>query len=430
MNNKKVIDILPPIKKESKKEMSVSLAVKPVVKKELKEREISSKPSFFKKSLFFLLLILIFGSVAAYFYLPQAEIIITPKTKIIDLEKQLLADNEVKEINVKDGLIPAQVLQKEKSLVNVFPASGQIVKEERAKGLIKVYNEYSTSPQVLVAKTRFVSAEGKVFRTPVAVTVPGGTYEKGKLIPGEIEIEVVADEPGPEYNIGPTTFSIPGFAGTAKYTKFYAKSFQPMSGGLKETVPQVTEDDLKKAEETLTQQAQQDCENLLKKDLQTAAFSEKFYYFPEQIKNEIIEKMPLVLNKDQVAEFKYQTKARCETLIIEKEVLKNFARQIIKQQISAEEELFEDGLKIDYSLKEINLNEGKVVLILKSSAPIYTAINFDLLKKGLVDKSIEEVKLLLENQANIAKAEVKFWPFWVTRVPNDLQRIEIKLKFD
>ncbi|MGB9743130.1 MAG: hypothetical protein ACPLW9_00190 [Minisyncoccales bacterium] len=421
MTNKKVIDILPPIKKAAKKERDV-LTPAPLMKS-------SSRP-FLKKSLVFILLILILAIALAYFYLPQAEIEIFPKTRLLNLETKLIADKQISQIDANNKTIPAQVFQKEKSLVNVFPASGRVIKEEKARGMIKVYNEYSTAPQILIAKTRFVSTDGKVFRTPVAVTVPGGVYEKGKLIPGEIEIEVVADNPGPEYNIGPSTFSIPGFAGTDKYTKFYAKSFQAMSGGLKEEIPQVTEEDLKKAEELLTKQAQKECEDLLKQELQTEAISMNFYYFPAEIKNEIIEKIPLVLPNEQVAEFKYQAKARCWNLIFKKEDLQNFAKQIIAQQILPDEKLYEGSLKIDYSLAEIDLTEGKIVLSLKISSQIYSGIDFDLLKKALVNKSIAEVKLLLEDQPNIERANVKFWPFWVTSVPEDLEKIKINLKFN
>ncbi|MDP1538634.1 MAG: hypothetical protein Q8M00_01240, partial [bacterium] len=218
--NKKVIDILSPQKPSS--------TMLNEGEKEIKtEKEFSSdhpaqaRTPFFKKGLIFSLVFLILLGVFCYFALSKAEIELWPETEISKLETKLTIDKEVKEPNILGKIIPAQVFQKEKTLVELFQSSGKILKEEKAEGTIRVYNTYSISPQVLIATTRFVSADGKLFRTPVMVTIPGGRYEGGKFIPGEIDIKIIADQPGSEYNIGLSVFAIPGFAGTDRYTKFY-----------------------------------------------------------------------------------------------------------------------------------------------------------------------------------------------------------------
>ena len=57
---------------------------------------------------------------------------------------------------------------------------------EKARGSLTVYNEYSSSPQTLVATTRFESPEGKIFRIEKNIVVPGAKIEEGKIIASTI----------------------------------------------------------------------------------------------------------------------------------------------------------------------------------------------------------------------------------------------------
>ena len=434
--NKKVIDILPPQKpsstmlnegeKEIKIEKEYSPSLKtfatPVTTPPLKKGLIFS---FF--SLFFLILLGTF----CYLILAKAEIEIWPETEVLNLETKLTVDKEAKEPDIAAKIIPGEIFQKEIILAEVFQSSGKVLKEEKAEGIIRIYNNYSTFPQILVAVTRFVSSDGKVFRTPVKVTIPGGNYEKGKFITGEIDIRVIADQPGPEYNIDSSSFSIPGFAGTDRYTKFYGKSFQPMAGGFQEEVSKVTKEDLIRAEDLLTKQVKKECEELLKNELQAGEISSKFNYFLGELQNsEIIEKLSLVAPEEEVKEFKFQVKAKCETLLFQKEHLKDFAKESIAEQIVQEKKLAEESLKIDYFPETVNLDSGKIIFSLNISAKIYSEIDVDNFKNALIGKSLPETKIFLENQPGITKVNVKLWPFWVRKVPEDFNKIKININID
>lgn len=105
------------------------------------------------------------------------------------------------------------------------------------------------SPQILVATTRFETSDGKIVCLDSRVVVPGATTKDGQLQPSSIDVNVTADQPGPDYNIpactDPCKFTIPGFKGTDKFEGFYGISKNPMTGGNLGSVPMVTADDLK-----------------------------------------------------------------------------------------------------------------------------------------------------------------------------------------
>jgi len=106
----------------------------------------------------------------------------------------------------------------------------------KSTGEIMLFNEYSSETQNLIASTRFLSSDGKTFRSIEDMIVPGATFNGNEIIPSSINIEVVADHIGADYNIGPSSFTIPGFKGSDKYSGFYGKSNMPMNGGLTESI--------------------------------------------------------------------------------------------------------------------------------------------------------------------------------------------------
>ena len=73
--------------------------------------------------------------------------------------------------------------------------------------------------------------------------MPGESLVSGKTVPGSTETAVSADEAGKEYNIGKTDFTIPGFKGDARYSKFYARSKTDMEGGFIGTIYSLSDED-------------------------------------------------------------------------------------------------------------------------------------------------------------------------------------------
>jgi len=424
---KKVTDITARKKKEET--LKIVSSAKP--KKRRKKRKIRfSPPTAGRKFLIFGTIGLVLALVACYFTLSKAKIEVWPITNELDLTTKITVDTSVENPDFSAKVITGQFFEKEKTVTEVFPATGKILKEEKAEGTLRVYNEYSTSPQVLVATTRFVSAEGELFRTPTKVTIPGGHYEGGKLVPGEIDVSVVADQPGPEYNIDPTTFSIPGFAGTARYTKFYAKSFQPMTGGFREEVSQITREDLESAEDNLIKEAKEGSKNALEKELQSESYSLEYDFIEDAIQTEVMEIFSLATAGKEATDFNFQVKTESKTIIFKKEEVENFVKQFIDNQIAEDKKIYEKSLKIDYMPETINLDSGKLILSLDISAKIYSDVDLSVFKNGLKGKSLKEAEFFLENQSGITRVRVEFWPFWVMSVPEDLNKIEFKLSID
>ena len=418
---KRIFDIVPPKRKSflgGKKEFASNT----VGQTEDRENKKRSSFSFGKK---FILIIVIILAVSGFVYSSSsssATIVIWPETRVLNIEEKIIIDKSLESPNLAENILTGEMLDIEKEISQQFDATGSILK--KAKGTIRIYNNYSTAPQTLIATTRFFSSSGKLFRIPKKVVVPGGHYEKGKLVAGYIDVEAIADQAGEEYNIEPDAFSIPGFAGDSKYTLFYARSFSNMTGGGKITT--VTQGDLDRAQDFLSEKVNEEGKKILKEK----AEQEGFVLLDEIIEQEITEAGSLIKVGAEKEKFSFKVKGTSKGLVFPKDDLDKFVERAFSSQSSKGEVIHHPSLKIDYSLQSGDFNNDKITLNLKASCKTYKDIDIISFKAAVIDKPLQEVEMLLDSDPEINKFIITSQPFWQTKVPGDLDKINIEVNID
>ena len=97
----------------------------------------------------------------------------------------------------------------------------------KAAGKAVIYNNYSAASQRLIINTRLETTGGLIYRITQSTTVPGIKTINGVKTPGSVEVNIIADAPGTQYNMKLTDFkgdfTVPGFQGTPQYNGFYAR---------------------------------------------------------------------------------------------------------------------------------------------------------------------------------------------------------------
>ncbi|MBI2626013.1 MAG: hypothetical protein HYW69_00255 [Candidatus Nealsonbacteria bacterium] len=373
--------------------------------------------------LLFVGLCLFAGLALSYFLIPpKADIEIWPKKENKNERVAVTVAASPKNGNY----IPGKIVESEKIVSGNFSAQGTILKVTKAQGTIRIYNNYSTAVQPLLANTRFVSDDGKLFRTASRVVIPGASYSGSKLVPGFIDAKVAADQAGEEYNIDPSTFSIPGFAGTPKYTAFYAKSAEPMSGGLKAEVFQITDEDLESAKKSLIEKAVLES----KTAVNDAVSGEPYIIINEAISSKAVDFTSSAKAGDEVKDFSAQIKSSVNALVFKEADLRFFAGNYIKSKIAPGENFIDSSLKIEYVLKGVHLDKGEINLELTISGQTHSLQEANAIKELVQNKSVEEVEEIIKGFPQIEKSRIKFWPFWVRFAPEDLDRIKITLLLD
>jgi hypothetical protein len=353
---------------------------------------------------------------------PKAEVSVWPKTASLEFNAQVM----VSASQNQTAFISGEVRLQETTASQQFPATGVEMKTTKASGKITVYNAYSTSPQTLIATTRFVSDNGKLFRTPQKLVIPGAHYEGSKLIPGEIEITVEAGEPGEQYNIGPSTFSLPGLAGTPRYTAFYAKSFSPMTGGASAEVKKVTTQDIATAEEILRAQALENCRT----SLLSAISLDDFVVVQDAIKAEVQEATSSVKAGANADNFTFQVKAKAQTIIFKRADISAFAKEYVLSHLAAGQELAENSLAVSFDPKEVDLANQKIFLDVAISAKTYKTVDENAIKEVVKNQSASQIISSLGMFPEIVKSQARLWPFWTNVAPSEAAGISVEIRLD
>jgi hypothetical protein len=409
MPTQKIFDILPP--------------------KKFVERKVQ-KPERFRKLLlgkifiFFALIFLLIGFFS-YFALAKVKIEIWPETKPVYFKEEILATTKVFQVDILNKKIPAMILKISDSLSQEFSSSGKI--EKKAEGTIRVYNNYY-QPVTLRAQTRFQPALDEVlyFCIQQKITIPAKGY---------IDTKVVACRPGKgeKYNIEPSKFSVPGLLGTDLFFYVYGQSFQSMKGG--GTFSQVIEEDLENAKNLLTEKLFEKIKESLSNLLKTKALAankpvDDFIVLDKAIQRESLDFSSTAKAGDQTSSFEGKIKGTYKILVFKKSDLEKFAKEYINQNISEDEKLYEKSLKLEFQQKDVDFELGNIVLEIKFSGKIYSAIDSNFLKEALRGQSIESSKIILEHQPEIIRAQITAWPFWTRRIPENPERIEVEINLD
>ena len=166
-----------------------------------------------------IVLLILLATIGAMYYFSGAEVKATPTTNSATVSGDFTA-------TTGGGDLPFEIVTVEKTAGTAVPAESTEVANDPASGKIIISNAQAT-PQTLIKNTRFETPTGLIFRIQDSISVPAGS----PTAPGTLEVTVYADAGGDTYNIGATTFTVPGLRGSPAYDLVTAKSTTGMSGG-------------------------------------------------------------------------------------------------------------------------------------------------------------------------------------------------------
>ena len=353
----------------------------------------------------------------------SAKIDIKPQKKEINFSLKISASDKYSSVDTTFNKIPGQLFNIEEVATQTFQATGQREVAQKAKGAITVYNEYGTTPQTLIATTRFESPEGFIFRTLKTIVVPGTKVENGKIIPGSISVEIIADKPGPSYNISPSKFTIPAFkekGDTDRYGKFYGQSSEPMKGGVSGMAKVITDSDYTNAISALTAAVK----TAVAESLQTQTSGLK-----------IINASAVTMkNPDSNARIDEATDSFImtvsgfiKTIGFKQEDL----NKILKQYAEKDSNITVVPDKLDVSFDKITLTDNNFLdftVSIKGNG--YAQINIQKILSDILGNNTAQIKNYFQNAKEITSAKVLLSPFWIKKIPKNKEKIRLNLIYD
>jgi len=433
---RKIYDIKPPkltpkVEKKIKEFVAEGKAKKQKITKpvEAKKPERSVKrgrPVWLPVSISVLIALLI-ACIYLFFKLPKAEVVIWPKVDTLSFQQEIMADKSFATADIAKAVVPAQYFQATKTNSQDFPATGNASNEGKASGNILIYNKYDPpTPLTLKAGTHFMSDSGKLFITYQKITIPAAKKSGSKITPGTVQIQIQAVEGGPDYNIAPANFSVPGLKGTNYYYSIYAVSSSAMEGGYAGEIKKVTDDDIQQAKETLTDKTTADAISTLKSQV-----SSDYVLLDNAIISNVTDYSTQTKAGTVTDNFNYEVTATASALAFKKSDLEKFARDYIISQMPDGKTLLENSFVVNYSADKIDISKGTASINLDFSSGVYQSIDKNSVSLSLLGQNPNQVQQTINSRFGdqVIKTQTNLWPFWVVSVPSSQRAINIELKF-
>lgn len=371
--------------------------------------------------------ILILGS-AIFLTVGSARIEIKPRSQTLGTQLKVTMSPNFPSVDNSFNRIPGQLFTVNKSASDDYNATSEKDAVQKARGTITIYNEYGTSPQPLVATTRFEyiqdgTVSDLVFRTLRTITVPGMKVENGVITPGKVDVEVIADKAGQSYNISSGEFGVAAWrerGDTARYEKIYGRSSDSMRGGVLGKAKVVSEFDYNNAKDTLTAKVVNDINEALK--TQSAGLELLANVEPK------IDSVESTVKIDDAADkFTMTVNGSIMTLGYKKEDL----LALIAGHVEKTNGLMIVPDKLELSYKDVVVDPAKNILevVITIGGNAYAKIDRDTITANLMGKNEPQIKNYLRSINDIDSAKVILSPFWVKKIPRNQSKLEILLTY-
>lgn len=338
---------------------------------------------------------------------------ITPRSISMAVDKNLVLSKS----GGAAGSIPFVTGVLDYQLSGSFPAEQSKFSEKKAEGTVVIYNKSSKDAQILVASTRLQSPDGKIFRIPSMIVIPGFTMVSGKIVPGSREVKVVADKAGPEYNIGLTDFTIPGFSGSPKFNTIFARSKTEISGGYSGSSKIVTKNALDAAIASLTGEVNKNLKNIISKELLKDQLllpgSEEFAIVSADASPKVGE---------AAGTFSLKVSGKVRWVTVKK---KDIAAALMsgasdQQNLASGDAQITNQDALAFKLSGYQYDAVSFGLNVKGNAQVEAYLDPIIVKNMLAQKRVTDANEILNSFPGAARAVVKFEPFWAASLPKAL----------
>lgn len=349
--------------------------------------------------------------------LGKAEVTLTFKKTPWEYRGNFIAGKSFTTGDIEKGTLPAEVFKETKNLVQTFPATGKANVSQKAKTRILIWNAYNTEPQTLVATTRFLTPDGKMFRLDDRVTVPGATTKDGKLVPTSVEADVTADKPGPAYNVGPIEhLTIPGFQGTPRYEKFYGTMPQAATGGFIGERATPTAKDIDDAKIKM--------DGILTEALKAAflATQPSDFVIPQGAMSVKVNKLSVNTNTDENGSFSIFGEASMQAIGFKEGTLKELL--VAAAHKDAPNSIFKD-ISFDYTQVKSNFTTGQVAFTLAVTATLTPSFSPDDFKQSIAGKSVREANPIVKRLPDLISAKISLTPRWARSIPSNPSKVTV-----
>lgn len=347
---------------------------------------------------------------------PHATVTISAKTTPIAIDQTLTLDPGAAATNVGDLKFKANSQQIKKSVSADFTATGTKDIGNKATGTVTITNSFDSDSKTVPAGTVFTAASGQQFVNANAVTVPGASVAGGHINAGSAQAQLTAADIGTDYNIPAQSYSVSG------YDSLSANG-SAMSGGDKQTVTVVSQDDVDKAKSQLAQQDANAVKAQLKKQ-----FTGDFVVIDESFTTETGTPSVSPNIGEQAKAGKLTVETTYTMLGLNRGDVNQMLNSALKSALDTKpnQSIFSNGSNALQFSNFQKFDNGTYSARLNTTGYIGSKIDTEALAKQVAGKRYGEIQAIVNQIPNVDNVDIKFSPFWVNSAPGNPKKVDIK----
>lgn len=286
----------------------------------------------------------------------------------------------------------------------------------KTKGRVKIVNNYSKE-QPLVATTRLLTSDGKLYRIDKNVNVPVG---------GSVEVDVTSDKEGFEFEIGKgIKMTIPGLWEGLR-DKIYAETVTEITGENPASGPitMVTADAIVKAQEELYTTVLETAKKTLILEAGADPTWESVFLVTES------KKQSNATAGQKMDRFMAQVRVSVTAVFFPRQDVASLVRTKLTQKLSDGYSLSDiDMSQISFKLEKVDESKNMATLSVRAEALSKLTESSELLRKdAIVGLPMDEVIRKWSAIDGVKEVDVSLQPNWVQRLPSMKDKITVIIK--
>lgn len=351
------------------------------------------------RSIFILLVIILIVAslVAAYIFVPKADIKIFVEPRDLEKDSQVTADPKQKTIDEERKIIPGQIVETEVSGTEKGLATGTKDIGDPAKGVVVIRNK-TDEEKKLSKGAILVSPSGLKFALDTSVNIASRSAEDGTY--GKANANVVAQNIGAEGNL-PSGTDLK-FASISE-NQLTAKSEGNFSGGTSKKVTVVSDSDQKKLLAQVASNLRKDAQQKLQEKLPDKKVLE------EALSEEIVKKSFNKNVNDQANEFSLTLTVRFKGTSFDDKDLKQIVSDLVTTQVPEGFQLSLQDSETQADVSKLE-DDGKLIFLARFKAKMIPKLDVEKIKKEIRGKTLKEAAEIIKGIDNVLGSEIKVNP--------------------
>lgn len=395
------------------KEISEDKVISHHLKSQENDKQENKPINIYKKiAVSFIFLTVLLVVIIFYFSFVKVSIVLIPNQEDVSNNLTLDVYDQQKNPVLNSSVILGVVKQIEVEESKTYQASSKEVLGQEVIGKVTIFNNYNKT-QPLIATTRLLSSDNKLFRIKNTVVAPAG---------GQVEAEIYADEPSREMVIGPSKFTIPGlWAGVQD--KIYGQSNTAMEYKEK-TKTTIQQSDIDQAVSNLKSVLAVKIKEQVNNDFKD--YNQAVYKIDD---NSIAQQLDSKIG-DEKDKFTLSIKTAVTIVAFADEKVFQLAKQKLASTLPDDKELVDFSKKdIAYNLNSFDLKQGTAIIDTFFTGKMILKKNAEIIDRSkLLGLTNEQLNQYLGSIPEIAGYEIKYHPSFIKKVPNLIDRIKVEIK--